>query len=167
MLKRGSDCFALMASLHPDRPGGIASLPNHARPVAAPQTVVLLYWSSRLADPTVFVVCSALSTFSWGEVYSLFPAMAADLYGSTHVSANFGALYTGKAIATIMAGPLASLVAEHQSWETIILSMAMISLADAALAACVLRGLVRDGLERRSVALRQQEGAAADNRGLI
>jgi hypothetical protein len=29
-------------------------------------------------------------------VYSLFPAFAADLYGTAHVSATYGLLYTGK-----------------------------------------------------------------------
>lgn len=42
--------------------------------------------------------------FSWGEVYSIFPAIAADLYGTLYVNANFGALYTGKAVASVLAG---------------------------------------------------------------
>jgi len=46
------------------------------------QAAVLLVWSRLLSVPSAFVVCSALSTFSWGEVrssrrsrpHSLFPA---------------------------------------------------------------------------------------------
>lgn len=108
------------------------------------QAVVLLVWSRLLSVPSAFVVCSALSTFSWGEVYSLFPALAADLYGTTHVSANYGALYTGKGVASILAGPITSLVVERLgSWEAVILIMAAASALDSWLALCVLPGLVR------------------------
>ena len=35
------------------------------------QAVVLLTWSTCLAKPAAFIALSSLSTFSWGEVYSL------------------------------------------------------------------------------------------------
>lgn len=121
------------------------------------QAAVLLYWAAHLADPITFVLCSGLSTFSWGEVYSLFPAMAADLYGASTVSATFGALYTGKAAASFLAGPVASVVAEHESWEAIIGTMALLSLADSLLAACALKRLMRAGTERRCATALQQQ----------
>ena len=51
-----------------------------------------------------------MSLYALRQVYSLFPALAADLYGTTHVSANYGCLYTGKAVASLLAGPVASSV---------------------------------------------------------
>ena len=77
-------------------------------------------------------------------MYSLFPALAADLYGAQQVSANYGALYTGKGVASILAGPLTSLVVERLgSWEAVVLCMAAASALDSWLALCVLPGLVR------------------------
>ncbi|KAL1498984.1 hypothetical protein AB1Y20_013504 [Prymnesium parvum] len=113
------------------------------------QALVLLTWAARLSDASFFVVCSALSTFSWGEVYSMFPAIAADLYGVDSVSATFGALYTGKAVASVLAGPVASFVAEQLSWSAVILLMALVSFADALLAALSLGPLIRREAARR------------------
>jgi len=75
-------------------------------------------------------------------VYSLFPAFAADLYGTEHVSANYGCLYTGKAVASVLAGPVASSVASALGWEAIVVLMAAASGLDALLALLVLKPMV-------------------------
>jgi len=106
------------------------------------QACTLLLWAFTLSSPAAFVICSALSTFSWGEVYSLFPAFAADLYGTEHVSANYGCLYTGKAVASVLAGPVASSVASALGWEAIVVLMAAASGLDALLALLVLKPMV-------------------------
>ena len=103
------------------------------------QAIVLFIWSTCLDVPSAFVVFSGLSTFSWGEIYSLFPAVAADLYGTQHVSATYGALYTGKAVASYLAGPVASSVASMFSWEAILRIMAVASALDALLALVALK----------------------------
>lgn len=108
------------------------------------QAAVLLAWSQLLAERRAFVVCSALSTFSWGEIYSLFPALAADLYGTEHIGQTYGALYTGKAVASLLAGPVSSMIASRSSWEVIVLAMAAASAVDAFLALVVLKRLLRD-----------------------
>ena len=61
-------------------------------------------------------------------MYSLFPAMAADLYGTRHIGQTYGALYTGKAVASLLAGPVASAVAGAYSWELIVRLMALAAL---------------------------------------
>lgn len=103
------------------------------------QALVLAAWSTVLSSSTAFVAFSALSTFAWGEIYSLFPALAADLYGTEHVGQNYGAIYTGKAVASFLAGPLASSVAEAYSWVGVIRVMAVASAIDAALALALKR----------------------------
>lgn len=103
---------------------------------------VLLVWSGALCSADAFVACSALSTFSWGEVYSLFPALTADVFGPGHVSAVYGALYTGKAAASVIAGPVASFLAARFGWRLLIRAMAAASLLDGALAMGVLPRLV-------------------------
>ena len=60
----------------------------------------------RLVAP---IGCSDMQALCWWlrgklQVYSLFPALAADLYGPKHVAATYGALYTGKAVASVLAG---------------------------------------------------------------
>ena len=103
------------------------------------QAAVLLVWSGLLASPSAFIACSGLSTFSWGEIYSLFPAVAADLYGTQHIGATYGALYTGKAVASLLAGPVASSIASAFSWEVIVQLMAVASALDALLALVALK----------------------------
>ena len=51
------------------------------------------------SNPIWFVVLSGLVFFAWGEIYSLFPATCADLYGRKFATANYGMLYTAKGTA--------------------------------------------------------------------
>jgi OFA family oxalate/formate antiporter-like MFS transporter len=73
------------------------------------------------------------------QIYSLFPALCADLYGTKYVGQTYGAVYTGKAVASLLAGPVASAVAATSGWATIIRLMACASLLDAGLAVCLKR----------------------------
>lgn len=105
------------------------------------QACVLVLWSTALPNGRAFVLFSALSTFSWGEVYSLFPAIAADLYGTRYVSQTYGALYTGKAVASLIAGPLVSAAAAisgPEAWAGILQALSCASALDAFLALVVL-----------------------------
>jgi len=43
-------------------------------------------------DPLLFVILSGLVFFAWGEIYALFPALCADLYGRKFATANYGLL---------------------------------------------------------------------------
>lgn len=70
-----------------------------------------------VARPAWFIIISALMFFAWGDIYSLFPAAIADIFGSKHATTNYGIQYTAKGIGSILAGPGAALlmVASH-SW---------------------------------------------------
>ena len=70
-----------------------------------------------VARPVLFLIISALMFFFWGDIYSLFPAAIADIFGSKHSTTNYGIQYTAKGIGSILAGPGAALLmaAEH-SW---------------------------------------------------
>lgn len=107
------------------------------------QAVALLAWSQMLADPRAFVLLSAVSTFGWGEIYSLFPALAADLFGTEHVSETYGFLYTGKFVASLLAGPVASMVAAVFRWDVIFVIMGVAAAVDAWLALVVLKQLTK------------------------
>jgi MFS family permease len=48
--------------------------------------------------------------FAWGDIYSLFPAAIADIFGSKHATTNYGIQYTAKGVGSILAGPGAALL---------------------------------------------------------
>lgn len=70
-----------------------------------------------VARPFWFIAISALMFFAWGDIYSLFPAAIADIFGPKHATTNYGIQYTAKGIGSILAGPGAALLmAATNSW---------------------------------------------------
>ena len=63
--------------------------------------------------PVRFVVLSGLVFFAWGEIYSLFPAAIADVFGPKYATTNYGLQYTAKGTAAIFAGWGAAWVLEQ------------------------------------------------------
>ena len=57
---------------------------------------------------TWFVVTMALVFLTWGELYVLFPAVLADMFGARHAASNYSFLYSTKGVASILAGGLAA-----------------------------------------------------------
>jgi OFA family oxalate/formate antiporter-like MFS transporter len=81
-------------------------------------TIVLLTFL--IARPVWFVVVSGLMFFAWGDIYSLFPAAIADLFGSKYATTNYGIQYTAKGIGSILAGPCAAWLMEAtNSWAPV------------------------------------------------
>ena len=92
-------------------------------------------------DPLRFVILSGVVFFAWGEIYALFPAMCADLYGRKFATANYGLLYTAKGVAAL-AIPLANLLpAGTGSWRIVFMIAAALDLAAALLALMLLKPL--------------------------
>ena len=92
-------------------------------------------------DPLLFVILSGLVFFAWGEIYSLFPAMCADLYGRKFATANYGLLYTAKGMAALMV-PLANLLpAGAESWKMVFMIAAVLDVLAALLALVALKPL--------------------------
>src|SRR5213594_771721 len=58
-------------------------------------------------DPVLFVLFAALTVFAWGEIFSLFPATSADLFGLKYATTNYSLLYTAKGMASLLV-PLGS-----------------------------------------------------------
>lgn len=63
--------------------------------------------------PVWFITLSGFSFFAWGEIYSLFPSITADLFGEKWATTNYGIVYTSKGLASIFAGPVAALASVH------------------------------------------------------
>src|SRR5712692_11369048 len=70
-----------------------------------------------VARPFWFIIISALMFFAWGDIYSLFPAAIADIFGSKHATTNYGIQYTAKGIGSILGVPGAAWLAlKVHSW---------------------------------------------------
>jgi OFA family oxalate/formate antiporter-like MFS transporter len=86
-----------------------------------------------------FVISMALVFLTWGELYVLFPAVLADIFGSRHAASNYSMLYSTKGIASILAGGLAARLFETTgSWDYAFYGSAALALFSA-LAAIGLR----------------------------
>jgi OFA family oxalate/formate antiporter-like MFS transporter len=83
----------------------------------------------------MFTATLVLTYFTWGEVFSLFPAICGDYFGPRHATSNYGVLYTAKGVASIIAGGVAALLFEHfGSWSAAFYGSAGLAFAAAVLA---------------------------------
>ena len=96
-----------------------------------------------------FATTLVLVYFTWGEIYSLFPSMVGDYFGSKCATSNYAVLYTAKGAASIVGGGLAALLFERfGTWSAGFYGSAALALVAAALAV----GLYMAGApERRMV----------------
>jgi OFA family oxalate/formate antiporter-like MFS transporter len=94
--------------------------------------------------PLLFVILSGFSFFAWGEIYSLFPTIIADVFGNKYATTNYGIQYTAKGVASLLAGPGAALLmaAAGGSWLPVLWGAVACDLAAASLAIFWLRPLV-------------------------
>jgi MFS transporter, OFA family, oxalate/formate antiporter len=82
-----------------------------------------------------FSITLVLVYFTWGEIYSLFPAMSADYFGARHATSNYAVLYSAKGVASIFGGWVAARLYEQSgSWSTGFYSSAVMALVAAGLA---------------------------------
>ena len=73
--------------------------------------------------------------FTWGEIYSLFPSMSADYFGTRYATSNYGVLYTAKGVASIIGGWFGALLYEQSgSWSMGFYGSAVMALVAAGLA---------------------------------
>jgi MFS transporter, OFA family, oxalate/formate antiporter len=83
----------------------------------------------------LFALTLVLVYFTWGEIYSLFPATAADYFGTRHATSNYGVLYTAKGVASIVGGYIGALLYERfGTWSVGFYGSAVLALVAAALA---------------------------------
>jgi OFA family oxalate/formate antiporter-like MFS transporter len=58
--------------------------------------------------------------FTWGEIYSIFPAASADFFGGRNASSNYSFLYSSKGVSAIVAGWLAARLFEKTGTWTVV-----------------------------------------------
>ena len=89
-------------------------------------------------NPIWFVITGGLIYFTWGEIYSLFPATCTDAFGVEYATTNAGMLYTAKGTAALLV-PLANLVSPAGDWHTVLWMGALANLVAAFTALLLLR----------------------------
>jgi OFA family oxalate/formate antiporter-like MFS transporter len=90
------------------------------------------------SNPILFVVLSGLVFFAWGEIYSLFPATCADIYGKKFCTTIYGLLYTAKGTAALLV-PFTSVLSQRSGWGAVFVAAAALNFAAAAMALLALK----------------------------
>jgi OFA family oxalate/formate antiporter-like MFS transporter len=101
-------------------------------------------WLQTIHRPVMFVLLSSLVFFAWGEIFSLFPSITADLFGRKWATTNYGIVYTSKGTASIFAAPVAAYVMFRTgSWVPVFYVMIACDVLAALLALFVLKPLAK------------------------
>jgi OFA family oxalate/formate antiporter-like MFS transporter len=83
---------------------------------------------------TWYIVMMILIYFTWGSMFSLFPAIIGDYFGPECATSNYGFLYTAKGVASIGGGGIAALLfTKYGSWNVPVYWTAALTLVSAAL----------------------------------
>jgi OFA family oxalate/formate antiporter-like MFS transporter len=81
--------------------------------------------------PTGYVIITTLVMFTWGELYSLFPSLNADLFGTAYAPTTYGLLYACRVISAILSGGFAAWVGTTFGWNAVFAIAAAFSLFSA------------------------------------
>jgi MFS family permease len=107
------------------------------------EAITIIVLTLVVARPFWFIAISAAMFFAWGDIYSLFPAAIADIFGSKHATTNYGIQYTAKGVGSILAGPGAAfLMASTGSWIPVFWAAVTCNVIAAALAVLWLKSRV-------------------------
>jgi OFA family oxalate/formate antiporter-like MFS transporter len=99
--------------------------------------------------PAMFVLFSGMVLFAWGEIFSLFPALTGDLFGRKFAATNWGLLWTGKGVASLLV-PIGSwLSASAGTWTPVLILVLFFDVIAAVLAFVVLKPMCVRTLARR------------------
>jgi MFS family permease len=114
-----------------------------------------------VAHPVWFVALSGLMFFAWGDIYSLFPAAIADIFGSKYATTNYGIQYTSKGVGSILAGPVAAwLMTAYGSWLPVFWAAVACNVVAAALAVLWLKPRVTRLVKQQAAGATAQAATA-------
>jgi MFS transporter, OFA family, oxalate/formate antiporter len=85
-------------------------------------------WFGRISG-TWFTVTLIAALFTYGEVFSLFPSIVGDYFGSRNSASNYGFMYSAKGVASIIGGGIAALLFEKTgTWSGVLEGTAVFAL---------------------------------------
>lgn len=115
--------------------------------IGLPQTMAIAFTIGALSyfflfflghHPWGFIFFVGMVFFCWGEIFSLFPAMCTDLFGTKYATTNTSMLYTAKGVAAFLV-PLGGLAATATgNWNDVLLLATAIDVIAVALVLLVL-----------------------------
>jgi OFA family oxalate/formate antiporter-like MFS transporter len=116
------------------------------------------------SNPYAFVILFSLVFLFWGSVFSLFAATTGDIFGGKNSAVNYGMLYTGKGVGSLLAGfGAAVLAALFAGSFTVPFHMAAIlALVAASLSFFALKPLVRRRIASETAAAAATAKAAVE-----
>ena len=99
------------------------------------------YWALGTigTTPWAFIGTAGLVYFTWGEIYSLFPALCTDTYGTKFATTNAGLLYTAKGMASFLVPAASFLQKSTGSWHAVFVVASVTNLLVAATALFVIK----------------------------
>jgi MFS transporter, OFA family, oxalate/formate antiporter len=101
--------------------------------------------------PWAFIVTAGMVYFTWGEIYSLFPALCTDVYGPRYAATNAGLLYTAKGAASFLVPVASWLQSTTGSWHAVFVVAAAANVAVGATALLVVKPM-RTAAQRSALA---------------
>src|SRR4051794_5920924 len=109
------------------------------------------YWALGTigTTPWAFIITAGMVYFTWGEIYSLFPAICTDVYGSKFATTNAGLLYTAKGTAAFLVPAASWLQSTTGSWHAVFMVAAIANIVVAITALLVVKPL-REAAQRAS-----------------
>jgi OFA family oxalate/formate antiporter-like MFS transporter len=129
--------------------------------------IAILALLRTISRPVLFILLSSLVFFAWGEIFSLFPSITADLFGRKWATTNYGVVYTAKGMASIFAGPVAALASvKTGSWVSVFYAMVLCDICAAFMALLWLKPYAKRTLRHaEELQLAEAQRAAAANLG--
>ena len=108
------------------------------------EALAIWAWLQAIHRPLLFALLSSCVFFAWGEIFSLFPSITADLFGRKWATTNYGIVYTSKGTAAIFAAPVAAYVmVKTGSWVPVFYVMIACDLIAAFMALFLLKPLAK------------------------
>jgi OFA family oxalate/formate antiporter-like MFS transporter len=105
---------------------------------------LLLYYRQ---NAYAFALLSGVVFFAWGEIFSLFPSILTDTFGTKHATTNYGFLYMAQGVGSLLGGPVAALIHDSAGNWVPVFSIAIgLDLLTAILAYFVLKPMRRNWL---------------------
>lgn len=109
--------------------------------------VAITIWYFVAHDPLWFALLSGVVFFGWGEIFSLFPSILTDTFGTKHATTNYGFLYMAQGVGSVFGGPVAALIyASTGTWGTVFTLVVVMDILTAVLAYFVLMPMRRKHL---------------------
>jgi OFA family oxalate/formate antiporter-like MFS transporter len=102
-------------------------------------------------SPWMFIATAGLVYFTWGEIYSLFPAICTDTYGSQYATTNAGLLYTAKGAASFLVPAASWLQSQTGSWHAVFTVAAVANILVGAAALLIVKPM-RASAQRAAIA---------------